>query len=352
MTGHTRLAGVALIVIVGVSRIRVTPELTEVASSGAPTARWRDSFDAVLDDVFRVQGEIAVRVAGALQLTLGSREQETLAGRPTDNLDAYEAYMRGRALVDSVDTQTLRRAAGYLETAVSLDPSFAKAWANLSVTRSLLYVNGIPAPEVGEASRSAAERSLQLAPGGADSRFALSSYLRLVVKDNARALEESNKGLAVDANNVDLLASAAASEMSLGRWEPALAHLERAQSLDPRSAGMAVRRGFTLLWMRRYPQALAAYDLGLTLMPSSVRTVHEKAMVFLAQGDRAGARACLDGRPAEVPLAEVTTYARSLSSITGGRGSYAIELSHYDIVPGNVQQEIIAKAQMKEEEEE
>ena len=55
---------------------------------------------------------------------------------------------------------------------------------------------------------------------------------------------------------------------------------------------------------------------------------------------------------AEVPLAEVTTYARSLSSITGGRGSYSIELSHYDVVPGNVQQEIIAKTQMKEEEEE
>ena len=55
---------------------------------------------------------------------------------------------------------------------------------------------------------------------------------------------------------------------------------------------------------------------------------------------------------AEVPLAEVTTYARSLSSITGGQGSYSIELSHYDVVPGNVLQEIIAKAQMKEEEEE
>ena len=55
---------------------------------------------------------------------------------------------------------------------------------------------------------------------------------------------------------------------------------------------------------------------------------------------------------AEVPLAEVTTYARSLSSITGGRGSYTIELSHYDIVPGNVMQEIVAKTKVKEEEEE
>ena len=56
--------------------------------------------------------------------------------------------------------------------------------------------------------------------------------------------------------------------------------------------------------------------------------------------------------PPDDPLAEVTTYARSLSSITGGRGSYTMELSHYDIVPGNVVQEIVAKAQMKEEEEE
>jgi elongation factor G len=55
---------------------------------------------------------------------------------------------------------------------------------------------------------------------------------------------------------------------------------------------------------------------------------------------------------AEVPLAEVTTYARALSSITGGQGSYTIEYSHYDVVPGNVQAEIIAKAQLKEEEEE
>jgi elongation factor G len=55
---------------------------------------------------------------------------------------------------------------------------------------------------------------------------------------------------------------------------------------------------------------------------------------------------------AEVPLAEVTTYARGLSSITGGRGSYTFEFSHYDVVPGNVLHDIVSKAQMKEEEEE
>ena len=54
---------------------------------------------------------------------------------------------------------------------------------------------------------------------------------------------------------------------------------------------------------------------------------------------------------AEVPLAEVTTYARSLSSITGGRGSYTIEFSHYDVVPGNVQKEIMEKAVLEEEDE-
>jgi elongation factor G len=65
--------------------------------------------------------------------------------------------------------------------------------------------------------------------------------------------------------------------------------------------------------------------------------------------DSAGGR--LQIVTAEVPLAEVTTYARAVSSLTGGQGSYSMELSHYAVVPGNVQQEIIAKAQLKEEEE-
>jgi serine/threonine protein kinase len=289
----------------GSSRIRVTPELTEFTGSGPPTARWRDSFDAVLDDVFRVQGEIATRVAGALRLTLDAQEERQLSGQPTTNLAAYEAYMRGKGFQGAADVPTLQRTIAFFEQAVSLDPSFAQAWAGLSMARSFLYINGIPRPELAASARAAAERSLELAPSLPDGRYAMSCYLLMVLKDSVRALEEVNKGLAIDGNNTDLLQIAAAGEISLGQWEQALAHIERAQFVDPRSAAMALRRGFALLWLRRYPEALAAYDLSLALAPGNVRAIQEKAMVFLAQGDLNAARAWVAGQPAEIAKADL-----------------------------------------------
>jgi len=275
----------------GASRIRVTPELLEVKSAGAPTARWQDSFDAVVDDVFRVQGEIATRVAGALKLTLDAREQSRLGGQPTTNLAAYESYMRGLGLLDSQDAASLRRAVAFFEHAVSLDPSFAQAWARLSVARSLFYANGIPSAALADAARAAAERAIELAPGRSDGHLAMNAYLRNISNDPAGALEESRKGLALDPNNAELLRGAALAEMSLGRWEEALDFLKQAQSVDPRASGIANLRGWGALFLRRYPQALAAYDEAVALDAGNVRPVQEKAMVYLAQGDLAAARA-------------------------------------------------------------
>lgn len=296
----------------GASRIRVTPELLEVTREGAPTARWQDSFDAVMDDVFRVQGEIATRVAGALRLTLGAREQRRLSGQPTTSVAAYEAYMRGRELMDAADAPTLRRAVAHLEQAVSLDPSFAQAWARLSIARALFYADGIPTPALAEAAHAAAERSIQLAPGLPDGHLAMSSYFRNIANDPAGAVDESSKGLAIDGNNVDLLRGAAAAEMSLGRWEQSLAHLERARSIDPRAPGIGRPRGWALLCLRRYPEALKAYDEVLALASGSTRAVQEKTMVYLAQGDLAAARAWFALPRAEIQesdlLAQMASY--------------------------------------------
>ena len=274
----------------GSSRIRVTPELTEITGSGPPTARWRDSFDAVLDDVFRVQGEIATRVAGALRLTLGDRDEQKLAVPPTTNLAAYEAYVRGNALRGSQDGPTLRRVVALLEQAVSLDPSFAQAWASLAVARSMLYVNSVPRPELGAAALAAAQRSLELAPNLPDGRFALSTYYHTVPKDDTRALEECRKGLEIDRRNSHLLTVAASIEASLGRWEQSLGHLEQTQLLDPRSTTVAQALGWTLIFLRRYPRAHEVYDQALALEPNMIRIVQEKGMISLAQGDLTAAR--------------------------------------------------------------
>jgi TolB-like protein/Flp pilus assembly protein TadD len=292
----------------GASRIRVTPELVEVGASGVPVMRWRDSYDAVLEDVFRVQEQIATQVAGALQVALGPGEQRRLAQQPTTNLAAYDAYMHGEALWAgdvAQDTPTLQRATAHYEQAVSLDPAFAVAWARLSRARSLLYYNGIPTPQLAESARAAAERSLQLAPGLPDGRLAMSFYFQYIVKDNVRGLEQCTQGLATNGGNADLLLGAASAEIGLGRWNEGLAHLERARSVDPRSAQTASRLASTLLWMRRYPQAHEAFDHALSLSPRSLGIIEGKAMTFLGQGDLAGARAWLARLPTEIASADL-----------------------------------------------
>jgi len=189
-----------------------------------------------------------------------------------------------------MDRPTLQRSVDLLEQAVSLDPSFAQAWAGLSEARSFLYINGDPLPELAEAARAAAERCLALAPGLLDGRVAMGTYFRTVLKDPARALEEANQGLAIDPKNADLLSFTASSEWSLGRWKEALAHLEQAVSLDPRSPEIARARAWSLFLLRNYPEAHRAYDEAVALSPDNIRPIQEKAMVFLAQGDLAAAR--------------------------------------------------------------
>ncbi len=290
------------------NRIRVVPELAEISENGAATTRWQDSYDAVLKDVFRVQSDIAARVAGALKVTLGSREQRRLADQPTRNVAAYDAYLHGERISwsdISQDTPSLRRAVAAYEQAVALDPSFALAWAHLAYVRSLLYYNGIPSADLAEGARAAADKSLQLAPGLADGRTAMSTYFQYVAKDNVRGLEQCTQGLAAEAANADLLWGAASAEVGLGRWEEALAHLQLARSVDPRSARTASRLASTLLWMRRYPQALEACDYALSLSPRSLSTIELKAMIYLAQGDLAGARSWIAKQPSEIQVSDI-----------------------------------------------
>ncbi len=291
----------------GASRIRVMPELAEISGAGTPVTRWQDSFDAVVEDVFRVQGEIASRVAGALKVTLGVQEQQQLAAQPTTNLAAYDAYLRGAAMWDRAgnDAATLGDAMVQFEQAVKLDPTFALAWASLSQIRSLIYYNLVPDPALAKVAREAAERSLQLSPRLPAGHAAKANYFVMVEKDNRRALEECSRGLAVNRGNAELLMVAAMAEQGLGRWDEALAHARQARSMDPRSVRTMNRIGIILLWTRRYQEATVVFDDLLAVSPKNVAAIESKAMLLLAQGDLAAARALLQKGLPETPAADL-----------------------------------------------
>ncbi|HET8623546.1 MAG TPA: tetratricopeptide repeat protein [Gemmatimonadales bacterium] len=161
-----------------------------------------------------------------------------------------------------------------------------------------MYGTGAPTPQLADQARSAAERALTLGPDRPDGYRALGDYYRRVPANYARAVEQYRKGLSLAPANADLLRGLGLAERSRGEWEPAVEHLSRSASLDPRSSLTAEAVGDALLWLRRYPEAIAAFDRAISITPAALNSIEGKAMAYLAQGDLAGARAVL-ARPLE-----------------------------------------------------
>jgi TolB-like protein/Tfp pilus assembly protein PilF len=281
----------------GGNRVQVNPELVEIKESGAPASRWQQPFDAALTDVFQVQSEIASKVAQALGATLGAGDQRQLSEKPTQNLAAYDAFLKGEATSKGMlanDPPTLRKAADFFDQAVALDPNFAPGWARLSSSLSLLYRNGTPEPQLAERSRKAAEKALALAPDRPEGYHALGNYYRLVALDFGTALQTYAKGLRFAPNDASLLGATTLAEESAGRWDTALEHAKELERLDPRSASAAARLGGALLPLRRYAEARQAYDRALAISPANFPAVLSKTMTFLGEGDLAGGRGVLE----------------------------------------------------------
>ena len=287
----------------GKRRVKVSPELVEVSSSAAPASRWQQTFDAELTGVFQVQSDIASRVARALGVALGAGEERRLGEKPTQSLAAYEAFLRGEQMSESIgvaDPTTLRKAIDFYEKAVALDPGFAQAWARLARASVLLYGNSTPAPALAERAREAAERAVKLAPERPEGYVALGAYQAAVVNDYVRAREHYVEGERRAPGDADLLSATASTEIRLGRWTAALDHLREAERLDPRSLLTKRRLGFVFLYLRRTREAREACERGLDIAPANLALIEWKAMTFLAEGDLAGARAALRATPAEV----------------------------------------------------
>ena len=232
------------------SRVQVSPELVEVKETGAAASKWQQPFDAALTDVFQVQSDIATRVAQALDVALAANDEKWLAEKPTQNLAAYDAFLKGEEASRSMainDPVSLRKALGFYEQAVALDPGFARAWAQISKADSILYGNSVPTPELAERARQAAEKAVALAPDRPDGYLALGTYMRVVVADFNRALEQYAKGRRVAPGNADLLRATALTEQNLGHWDAAVEHFKQAERLDPRSINNKWTLGIALL---------------------------------------------------------------------------------------------------------
>jgi TolB-like protein/Flp pilus assembly protein TadD len=292
------------------SQVRVSPELIQVTSGAGATTRWEDGFDATLTNVFKVQSDIAGRVAQALNLALGQSEQQELTARPTQNLAAYDAYLHARgtgAVITGGSAAEARRAIEYYERAVAIDSGFAVAWSELSRVHSGLYYL-VPTRQDSVSAITAADRALVLDPKLPAAYLAKGEFYNFVLGDWPGALRQFAEGRKLAPQDADLLAGTAFAQYSSGRWEEALTSLEEAQRLDPRSGITARRLTRALVWLRRYPEAEQAADRSLALTPLDPSVIEARAMVALAEGDLAGARAIVRAAPRGVEPTALVSY--------------------------------------------
>jgi DNA-binding SARP family transcriptional activator/TolB-like protein len=299
----------------GASRVRVSPELIRIGRRAAPTTQWEQPFEAALTDVFQVQGDIASQVAAALDVVLGDSAQRELRLKPTENLAAYDEFLKGEAAAQAMRTDQagLRRAIAYYERAVSLDSSFAQAWIQLSRARTSLYSNGVPDQALARAALDAAERARALRPNDPQVYLATGDYYSSVNPiDNNRAAAEYEHGLRLAPDDVELLSAAATTGSRLEQWDINLRRLQRALRLDPRSLAVARRLAATHIFLRQYDAADSAVDLATSLAPTSPHMMLLKVLVALGRGDLAAAQAVIKAAGRRIDpttvLAFVATY--------------------------------------------
>ena len=291
----------------GASRVRVIPELVDAGPGHAPRTRWGQQFDASLTDVFQVQAQIAGDVAQALNVALGDSARQQLAARPTQNLAAYDAFLRGEQILiteGKVDGESARRAGAAYREAVQRDPDFALAWARLARAEGIRYSTGDNADTVMQSARQAADRAMALAPNRAESHYAVGFLKSNLDGDFRGAAEALERAWRLAPHDTDVLSMLGGFLAPLGRTDEAVARYGEAARLDPRSTLVARRYAGILLDLRRFAEAESVATAGLRLAPDNSEMVAELAQARIARGDAPGARAAVREALQHIPPAD------------------------------------------------
>jgi TolB-like protein/Tfp pilus assembly protein PilF len=263
---------------------------------------WAESYNRKLDDVFGVEGEVASAIAEQLKAQLTGAEQKAVTQKPTDNVAAYDAYLRALSIEHQRYSYTAyQEAAAQYATAVKLDPKFALAWARLGVIRSFLYFNGVDTKTNSpEAVKQAAETAMALQPDLAEAWIAQGAYRYRVLRDFAGALHAYDEGRKRAPNNALAYQYIAYVERRLGRWKEAEEHYKKDAELDPQDFQLFVSYGSEFLnYLRRFDEAHAALDRALQISPNDEGALANNANLFQAEGRLPEAAAMLARIPAD-----------------------------------------------------
>ena len=285
-------------------RLRVNVQLID---AGTDEHLWAERYDRTLDDAFAIQSEVAQKIVAAVGTALTSAEQGMLAAAPTANPEAYRLYLQGNEYLarPGFRRQNIETAQQLFERALALDLNFVLAHASLS--RAYAMASNDPSAALLARTREEAEAALRLAPGLPEAHAAM-GWAQFRSRNFRRALDEFSIALKGLPNDALLWRLTGVVHRRLGDWNEVTAAFERAAQLNPRDADLFnILGGHTYRALRRYPDAVRAYERALSLAPD----VQEPAIsigwtYFDWQGQLDTLRAVLGRLPKDADLGDAT----------------------------------------------
>ena len=279
----------------GQGRVRVTSRLVRTTDG---THVWAEIYDEPVDEIFRVQSDIAQKVVRALGVILLDRQRHTLDAVPTRNVEAYDYYLRGTDYMmhRGLEPRYAYAAVQMYEKAVQLDPGFTLAWARLARINARIYwfYYDRSGDRLARARR-AIDRAVELQPDLPEVHLALGAYYWMCHLDYDRALGEFALAEAGLPNETDLLVPRAVLRSRQGDFQGGFEDYARALQLDPGSASIAQNYAADLSFHRAYARAESLYDRAIVLEPDRNEPYFEKASNYARwEGDTRKARAILE----------------------------------------------------------
>jgi TolB-like protein/Flp pilus assembly protein TadD len=275
--------------------VRVNVQLIKAANN-FPV--WADTVDRSLTDIFSLESEVAMTVADQLRAKLTGEETQLIAAKPTDDPQAYDAYLRGLAYTlrsGGFEPANVIPAQQYLKEAVRIDPKFALGWSLLSSVDSAGYITAaLPrTTALRDEASNAAETALKLQPNLGEAVSAKAFYHYVFLKDYDTALRYFEQAARLLPNNSQIPEALAFVERRRGRWEQSDAYFNRAERLDPRNVRTIGQHAVSYKALRRFPDALRKYEEVLNITPDDPQPVARQAAIFQAMGDLPRASALL-----------------------------------------------------------
>lgn len=280
------------------NRVRINAQLIDTRTN---TQLWAEHYDRNIEDIFGLQSELAQTIAAQLNATLSAREKAAIWKRPTQDMQAYDLYLRARAAMNTADGNGGPRywaeAVSLLGDAIARDPKFALAYSLLNEAHLYIYRYGNDhSPTRLAAAKEAADTALGLDPNLEEARLAVARYYYTGLNDYRRTEQELAKLGSSNAHGVEYFTLAALVERRLGLWSEAIRDSARAVELDPQDGMLPFNLVQTLNGLKRYAEAERVADAAIhRLAPNTVSRLYLlKNESEVARGDLSAAGLALD----------------------------------------------------------